>query len=62
LVEWYETEYALSQSEKVQTASLPARNAKAKADPLLQLRGLGKELWKDEKADEYVRRLRQGWS
>lgn len=27
-------------------------------DVLLGLRGSGKELWKDEHADEYVRRLR----
>jgi hypothetical protein len=32
-----------------------------KSDPLLALRGSGKELWADEHADEYVRRLREGW-
>jgi hypothetical protein len=32
-----------------------------KNDPLLVLRGSGKELWADEHADEYVRRLREGW-
>lgn len=30
-------------------------------DPLLRLIGSGRELWKDEHADEYVRRLREGW-
>ncbi len=30
-------------------------------DPLLSLRGSGRELWRDEHADEYVRRLRDGW-
>jgi hypothetical protein len=30
-------------------------------DPLLALRGSGKRLWADEHADEYVRRLREGW-
>jgi len=30
-------------------------------DPLLALRGSGRELWKDEHADQYVRRLREGW-
>lgn len=30
-------------------------------DPLLALRGSGRELWADEHADEYVRRLREGW-
>ena len=30
-------------------------------DPLLALAGSGKALWADEHADEYVRRLREGW-
>ena len=30
-------------------------------DPLPSSRGSGKELWADEQADEYVRRLREGW-
>ncbi|HZU08665.1 MAG TPA: hypothetical protein VFA02_02085 [Pseudacidobacterium sp.] len=30
-------------------------------DRLLQLKGSGKDLWKDEHADEYVDRLRKGW-
>jgi len=30
-------------------------------DALLALRGSGRELWAKEHADEYVRRLRQGW-
>ena len=30
-------------------------------DPLLKLRGTGREIWADEHADEYVRRLREGW-
>ena len=33
----------------------------AKNDPLLSLRGSGKHIWADEHADEYVRRLREGW-
>ncbi len=32
-----------------------------KSDPLLQAQGSGKHLWADEHADEYVRRLREGW-
>jgi hypothetical protein len=32
-----------------------------KNDPLLALYGDGKDLWADEKADDYVRRLREGW-
>jgi hypothetical protein len=31
------------------------------ADPLLSLKGSGAQLWADEHADEYVRRLREGW-
>jgi hypothetical protein len=30
-------------------------------DPLLALRGSGKDIWADEHADDYVRRLREGW-
>jgi len=30
-------------------------------DPLLALRGSGRELWADEHADDYVRRLRGDW-
>lgn len=30
-------------------------------DPLLALRGSGRELWADEHADDYIRRLREGW-
>ena len=32
-----------------------------KNDPLLSLRGTGRHIWADEHADEYVRRLREGW-
>jgi hypothetical protein len=28
---------------------------------LLSSRGSGKKLWADESADDYVRRLREGW-
>lgn len=30
-------------------------------NPLLALCGSGKQLWRDEHADEYVRRLREDW-
>ena len=33
----------------------------APEDSLLALVGSGKHLWKDEHADDYVRRLREGW-
>jgi hypothetical protein len=49
LLEWYQNTYA-------QTAGLP------ETDPLLALRGIGREVWAAEDADEYVRRLREGWS
>jgi hypothetical protein len=31
------------------------------SDPLLALYGSGRKLWADEHADEYVKRLREGW-
>lgn len=31
------------------------------ADPILSLRGQGKEIWAGEDPDAYVRRLRGGW-
>ena len=30
-------------------------------DPILGLLGLGKEIWMNEDADAYVRRLREDW-
>ena len=30
-------------------------------DPILQMWGLGKEIWADTDADEYVADLRSGW-
>ena len=41
--------------------SSAATNNPSKEDPLLSLRGSGKHLWADEHADDYVRRLREGW-
>jgi|SRR5579864_414115 len=32
-----------------------------KNDPLLKAQASGEKLWADEPADEYVRRLREGW-
>lgn len=49
LIAWYEN-----------WSSVLATKAKD-TDPLLSLRGSGKRLWADEHADEYVRRLREGW-
>jgi hypothetical protein len=49
LLDWYRTWSQQSVKDRI------------KNDPLLALRGSGKELWADEHADEYVRRLRKGW-
>ena len=48
LLDWYASEYAGGGSGEVE-------------DPVLSLRGLGKELWANEDADAYVRRQRAGW-
>lgn len=47
LVDWYETRFgnALKQT--------------AQSDPFLAMKGMWKGLWKDEKPDAYVRRLRE---
>lgn len=49
LLDWYHDEYERRGSSGTHT------------DPLLALRGSGRELWADEHADEYIRRLRKGW-
>ena len=49
LLDWYSSEFAERKSRD------------GKDDPLLTLRGSGKDLWAHEHADEYVRRLREGW-
>jgi hypothetical protein len=49
LLEWYRN---WSEQEPNQTSG---------EDPLLALRGSGRGLWSNEHADDYVRRLRQGW-
>ena len=48
LIEWYRREYVGSRES-------------GGNDPILSLRGLGREIWADEDADEYVARLREGW-
>ena len=47
LVDWYSQQYAGANGQT--------------ADPVLALRGLGKEIWADEDADAYVGRQRAGW-
>ena len=48
LIDWYFAEYAAHASSETQ-------------DPVLSLRGLGKEIWADEATDDYIRRQRAGW-
>ena len=48
LIDWYRREYV---GERDHTNT----------DPILSLRGLGKEIWASEEADSYVHRLREGW-
>ncbi len=50
LLEWYE-----------QTYSGKEKQMKEEDDPILQMRGVGKEIWADTNADEYVRGLRANW-
>jgi hypothetical protein len=49
LLEWYQTVY------------LAKRSLRDEDDPILRLRGLGKEIWKGVDPDEYIRELREGW-
>jgi hypothetical protein len=49
LLDWYESHYSGQAPQK-------------EPDPLLALRGSGRELWADEHADAYVKRLREGWA
>ena len=37
------------------------RKGSKELDPILALRGLGKEIWVGEKPDDYVKRVRGGW-
>ena len=48
LIDWYRRDYAGFEKHR-------------STDPILSLLGLGKEIWADEDADAYVRRLREGW-
>ncbi len=49
LLDWYRSDYAGARSLK----------QRIKDDPILAMRGLGKEIWADVDADEYVRQLRE---
>ncbi len=50
LLDWYQKEYCQGAPEPEE------------ADPILRLRGLGKEVWADIDPDAYVNELRSGWT
>jgi len=50
LLDWYERTYSGKDAP-----------VKEEDDPILQMRGVGKEIWADTDADEYVRGLRANW-
>jgi hypothetical protein len=58
LLSWYETEYRGRGSSGGGESRPLARGV---PDPLLDLRGSGAELWRDETPDQYVERLRSDW-
>ena len=49
ILEWYRNWTCKNEEDKI------------KNDPLLAIYGSGRDLWADEDADEYIRRLREGW-
>lgn len=49
LLDWYSKEYVGQRKSVIAT------------DPILGLRGLGKEIWVGESPDDYVSRVRGGW-
>jgi hypothetical protein len=51
LLDWYEREYCKGKGNAM----------KEEDDPILQMWGLGKEIWADTSADEYVDSLRSDW-
>lgn len=50
LIDWYEEKFGTSPT-----------GVEPEQDPILSLRGLGKEIWKDVDADAWVNELRSGW-
>lgn len=49
LLDWYRDEYSANRAISIEN------------DPILRLRGLGKDIWKGIDPDEYIRQLREGW-
>ena len=64
LLDWYHENY-LTQgaygADERGTSLQEAASVLPVVDPLLALEGSGREIWADEGADAYVRRLREGW-
>lgn len=52
LLDWYEGEFC---------KGLTGAGSPHHLDPILQMWGLGKEIWRGVDADEYVRSLREDW-
>jgi hypothetical protein len=50
LLDWYEHEYSSKQGD-----------TREEDDPILQMWEVGKEIWADTNADDYVRDLRSNW-
>jgi hypothetical protein len=50
LLEWYSEKFVGGR-----------RNRSKETDPILGLRGLGKDIWAGEEPDKYVSRVRGGW-
>jgi hypothetical protein len=55
LLDWYQKWAATNATRS------GSGDARETTDPLLRLRGSGREIWKHEHADEFVRNLRKGW-
>src|SRR5579864_5845539 len=50
LLDWYQQEYCAKET-----------NMPEEDDPILKMRGVGKEIWAETDADEYIRSLRSNW-
>jgi len=64
LLDWYQRTEGGRLPEKRDQAGADEREHDGHGDAgdaLLALRALGKEIWRDEDADAYVRRLRESW-
>ena len=64
LLDWYRYDYLTQAAYVTGEPELSLREAGGAwlvVDPILALAGSGKEIWADEDADAYVRRLREDW-